>query len=209
MSFIPKSELERLRRAARNDEDIKKLEKSFRKQINKERNAHAEAIEDLEDAKDREIHILQRQLDKADVVREDEVEALHVEYKKQIEDLETTVEDLNAKIVVLETRVSSEAEITKRELDVEDEEDELERVTEFLAKREKDFEKKVKEFDARVKDENEAQYKSGYTDGVSDTLREAQTLAETGNERTYKLAEKALDRETTVIATTTAPNKSK
>lgn len=202
--FVSQKELDELRAKAAKGSDVARVEKAYKKQINQMQIDHDEAIEDLRDESDRKIHVLTRKVNKADVLREDAVKDATAEHKNLVEDLKRdhkaamdemadANESLEGKIEVLNERVATAADLTKREHTISDKEDEIERAAEFLSNREKDFDKKVKEFDKRVLDENESQYKKGYTDGVSDTLREGNELANTANERVFKLADKAVE----------------
>jgi len=215
MPFIRESKLEELERLARRGEDIKKLEKRYQKQVNKIRDEYEEKIEDLTDVYDREIHVLERKVEKAEdqiqeaiedtiAKHEDELEEIKRESDKAVDTLVAENAELTGKIDVLETRVKTASQLAKREFALEERELELISKEKFVKSREGTLEAKIKEFDSRVKDENEVQYKTGYTNGVSDTLREGQALAENANTRVYDLADKAISKDTTVI-TTTAP----
>lgn len=218
MPFISKTNLEKLERAARNDQDVKKLEKRFNKDLANARRSYGENLEDLQDEHAAEVRTLERAARKVNDAVKEATDALKADQKVVIANLtrdfeasneakDDEIDQLEGKVEVLETRVQTAAELTLRELNLADKEDEATRAAELVSNREKALEKKIKEFDARVKDENEAQYKSGYTDGVSDTLREANTLSETANERVFKLADKAISKDTTVITTTQTPAK--
>jgi hypothetical protein len=218
--FVPQSKLDRLARLESSYDDNKRIAKAHQREISRLRTAHSDLIEDLTDDYEDQIRVLERSNEKVDKQIAEAVKAASEKHTEELNklnkssaakesELNDTITSLSAKNKVLEGRVSTEATLVKRELDLKAAEDTNTRAAKLLAEREKEFEAKVKAFDARVKDEDELQYAKGYTDGVTDTLREGQELAETANGNVFKLAEKALDRETTVITTSTPATKSK
>lgn len=220
MPFIRQEKLEKLERAARNDADIKKIQKRFDRDLENIRTDYRDRVEDLEDEHAAQVRKLTRAARKTDAAVKEAVEeakALHTasiaqvkaDYLKKETELSESNKSLVAEKKVLEARVSTQAELTKRELDLADAEDEHDRSVSFFNTRVQEFEKDVAAFDKRKADAKDGEYKRGYTDGVSDTLREGQELASEANGRVYGIAEKALDKETVVITTSQAPNKSK
>lgn len=220
MPFIKQSTLDTLRSDARNGADVKRLEKLYEKQIRTIRREHAEELEDTTDELSLEIRTLERKLSKSNnAVKEAVAEAkeahtesiaqVKADYLKKEAELSDSNNSLIKQVTVLKERVASEEKLLSRELDLADAEDELKRSAEFLANREKDFDAKVKAFDKRAKDEDELQYAKGYTDGVTDTLRESADRVSEVQRDVVDLAKTALNKDVTVITTTQTPTKSK
>lgn len=216
--FVSEKELNRLQLIERQHKDVKNVDKKHRQEIEDLTDRNNELQEDVKRAHDKEVRQLRRHIEEHDDVRTEalaeqrrehirETDKLQGEIDRLAESYDDASDELESKIELLESKIESSAELTARELDLEAREAELLAGSKLVAGRERTLEKKMKEFDARVLDDNESQYKKGFTDGVADTLREGQKLSETANERVFGLAEKALAKETTVIATTTAPVK--
>lgn len=221
--FVSEKELERLRRIERNHEDVKVVEKRFNKQIEDLALEHEEQVEDLEDRHDRELHQERRSVVKLERKVKSVASDTKAEFEEEKADIAKAhnqkLDDLNIKIRHLETenedleeRTETVAELKKRERDLdlkaaelEADQDELLRAADIVKKRRESVEAEEKALKARVADLNDTFYKQGHTDGVADTLREnVDTIAKV-QEKGYALAEKALDRETTIITTTQAP----
>lgn len=218
MPFIRQEKLDKLERAARNDADIKRIQKQYDRELTNARTEYRDRVEDLEDAHAAEVRLLTRKSRKTDeAVKEAVAEAkeLHTQsiaqvkadYLKKEAELSASNKSLIEEKKVLEGRVQTAAQLTKRELDLADAEDEYDRNVEFLGERIKEFETKVKAFDKRVIDENEDNYKRGYTDGVSDTLREGNERVAETQTAIVDMAKTAIAKDTVVITTSQTPAK--
>lgn len=216
MKIISTKELEKLQAQAEKGKDASKIEKRLKKQMEIMREEHNEAQEDLRDTKNREIRVVKRELKKAQDGTKDAIEDALAEHENDVEDLkrnherelsriQDTVKDLEERNEVLEEKVETEANLLRKELDIQSRESEVERAADLVKKREEAVDKRIKEFDSRKDGELEAAEKRGYTNGVADTLREKNDQADKATDKVLSLAEKALDRETTVVTPVVAP----
>jgi len=216
MKLISTEEYRRLSAINAKSEDIKKIEKRLKKQLNLEREEYEEAIEDLNDDHEREVTKLQRKIDQAEKVRNravadataeqsDVIKSLKTEQAKAISAKDSTISELTAEITTLKARLSKAGDLKIKELDITERENVIKSATELTARKAKENEDYAKELDELKKEIDSDQYNKGFTDGVSDTLREAQKGINEGVDKAYDLAGKALAKDTVVITTTQAP----
>ena len=221
MKFLSNEKYEELKRVKNDEKTVAAVEKRFDKKLRDTRSFYEEKIEDLEDEHNLEVKTLKRKVAKAEqqveAVQDEEAEYYREELSKhddeQVKLLEKVHEELAEKrdeITILNKRVESSKVIKERQLQLEDQEADLKVREAAVAKREKNvdtalaadrkaLEAERKQLDAdiaklakRTADKKDAFYKEGYTDGVSDTLREGNEKAEKANERVFSLAETSL-----------------
>jgi len=220
MKFLSNSAYDKLLEDGENGRSIKALEKAHKKELRRIVDNYNEQIEDITDAKDRKIHSLQRKADKAVQTQEDAVEDAVREatenHDRDLAQKDVALNDTKLELTAvqktnttLEKAVKEAGDLKARELDLSEREAAFTSREAAVARQEKANEERSKELDALKKEIESDHYNKGYTDGVSDTLREGNDLSNTANERVFNLANKALDRDTTVITTTQAPAQNK
>jgi len=216
MRIISTDELRRLRRLENRDLDIQKIEKRYKKEIAKIYEEHEEAIDDLTDDNEREVHKLQRRVDQANTIRDravadatsehaDKLKALKSEHTKTVENMDSEIQTLQSDVTALETKVKKAGDLKIKELDIAEREAVLKSSKDLNDRKAKENEEYAKELRDLRKEIESDQYNKGFTDGVSDTLREAQEGINSGVDKAYKLAETALNKDTVVITTSTPP----
>lgn len=204
MGWVSAERQKELDRLARYEQDLNKLEAANEKDRKKLYEEYDQRIEDVTDEYELETRKLTRengklkaQAKEAASIATEEAEAKAKKeaafLSAQLETSKSEATSLKEQIKVYEKRVATEADLLAQQIKLDVETKTLEANQISIDAREKQLQARIKEFDSRVKDANEAQYKSGYTDGVSDTLRKGNELSETANERVFKLAEKAVE----------------
>jgi chromosome segregation ATPase len=215
MPFINREEYDELLSIKRYRDLDEDLNAKYDKEEKKLRKAYALRSEDLQEDLEDKLRAARKSI-KADVELKDQ----------EIEDLEEANEKLEETIEDLQGRVKTERDLNKQQVAIEEAQITLDADREaFEADQKaiaKDFaaeqtradarHKKIEaELDAREKaltDKSKGVYKEGYTDGVADTLREAQKDVKEAVGENLKMAtnvvDKALGKETTIVVATAA-----
>lgn len=216
MPFILKerlAEVQRIERYKDLDEDLNEKYNKARKNIEK---AYSEREEDLQDDLHKQLRDGKRALATDLERKEDQIAELKRENKK----LEDAIDEQEEAAEILEAKLLTQDEIINQATVNDQAATQVKNDRTALDADIKNFEARVKKIEAEqdlrekaITDKKAGAYKEGYTDGVSDTLREAQTDVKAAVQENLKMAtnvvDKALGKETTIVVATAAQNTQK
>lgn len=226
MPFISKqdfAELDRVRRFRDLDED---LNEKYQKKTKALEKSYQQDREDLEDDLQDQLRSGQRAIKDQLSAKDDKITELKdsqdrtvLSLKREISKLEEVIDEDADAAEVLSEKLLAQDELIKNQMAIDQAQVDLDNSRAALASDRKAFDGDKARFEARVikreaelADLETGMYKKGYTDGTSDTLREAQADVKEAVNQTVEsvtsLASKALDRESTIIVTQAAPQRS-
>lgn len=203
MKILSNSKHEELLRDAQRERDVKKVEKALQRELEKERQAAAERLDDLKYEHSKTIKELQRKLDRAenevdDQIEEnndtwsDKLEEVREAHEKETNKLKARIADLDEELKAIKENAVKNHELARKEEAIKDREDDLTRAADFLKTREEEFEKKVKAFEQEMADKKSDEYKKGYADGTVDAVRAGATETSKLINRMMDTADKAI-----------------
>lgn len=116
--------------------------------------------------------------------KDKEIEKLTETHEDQVDKLNRTVEKLEATVETYEADRDEAREVVKAQMEAEDMKVMLETKKEGLDRREA----KLKDREARLGEEEEGEYKRGYTDGMADGVRKISEVTAQDRENAMKVA---------------------